>query len=195
MDRIRKIQRRERIMKVKLSLKVMLFTAIVAGILIYLLAMPVGAETRMIEKQFTYGSYAPVVVIRNKTLFNYALTMKPDGSTTWKRYTGADNQIFVLLDTGGGRVAVASFNGQRDLTVSKTGCRFDVPESHNYEYIVWKDGQRFELKWYEHVKDATAKDVTGWRFISNYKINGKRVAAAFAGWSVVTIEQINAPEN
>ena len=195
MNEIRRIQRRERIMKLKIAVKVVAFTVILVAVLIYLLAMPAAAETRTIENKFTYGSYAPVVVIRNKTLSNYALTMKLDGSTTWKRYTGADNQIFVLLDTGGGRVAVASFNGQRDLTISKQGCKFDIPESHNYEYIVWKDGQRFELKWYEHVKDATAKDVTGWRFISDYKINGKRVAAAFAGWSVVTIEQINAPEN
>ena len=157
-----------------------------------LLVLTAHAETRYIEKSFTFGSYAPNVHIINAAL-GTALEVRTDGSVCWKKlrdnadYTDV-SQCFTILPAGSGYYAIYEVlpmggHNPRCLTY-KPGIGFSMEWPANGKI---SDTQRFRFKWY-------SKTTCGGRTIKNcWRLVCKKDNVAFckSGWGTVKVRQDN----
>ncbi len=156
------------------------------------LVLTAHAETRYIEKSFTFGSYAPNVHIINAAL-GTALEVRTDGSVCWKQLRDNTDyndvsQCFTILPAGSGYYAIVEVlpmggHNPRVLTYKPgQGFSMDWPENGKIS-----DTQKFRLKWY-------SSTTCGGRTIKNcWRIVCKKDSIAFCtgGWSPVKIRQDN----
>ena len=165
---------------------------IIALAITTLMIVTANAETRYIEKNFTFGSYAPNVHIINAAL-GTALEVRTDGSVCWKKlrensdYTDV-SQCFTILPAGSGYYAIYEVlpmggHNPRCLTY-KPGIGF---------FRDWAirsgsaDAQKFRFKWY-------SSTTCGGRTIKNcWRLVCKKDSIAFCtgGWSPVEVRQDN----
>ena len=151
-----------------------------------------NAETRCIEKNFTFGSYAPNVHIINAAL-GTALEVRTDGSVCWKKLRdNADyndvSQCFTILPAGSGYYAIYEVlpmggHNPRCLTY-KPGIGFSMEWPANGKI---SDTQRFRFKWF------TSKTAGGRTVKKCWWIVCKKDSIAFCtgGWAVARLRQDN----
>lgn len=170
-------------------------TAILTMImLMFALTVPAQAETRYIEKTFTYGKYAPTVVIHHP-VYNWVLEAKPDGSLSWAKPKGTYAQLWVILPTNyKGYYAFREFNNgglqQRYITYTPKGFRLDFPGTNKDGGELVKAAQAYRFSWRTTHKcgGKTFKNV--WCLFC--RESGLNMCAG--GWGGFRLEQTNAPE-
>ncbi len=168
-------------------------TALIIAIAITtIMIVTANAETRYIEKNFTFGSYAPQIHIINAGL-GTALEVNPDGSLSWRKLRNNNDyndvtQYFVIIPAGNGYYAIQEMlpmggHNPRCLTY-KPGIGF---------FMDWPirsgsaDAQKFRFKWY-------SSTTCGGRTIKNcWRLVCKKDSIAFCtgGWSPVEVRQDN----
>lgn len=169
-------------------------TALIIAIAITaILIVTANAETRYIEKSFTFGSYAPNVHIINAAL-GTALEVRTDGSVCWKKlrenndYTDV-SQCFTILPAGSGYYTIAEVlpmggHNPRVLTYKPgKGFFMDWPENGKIS-----DTQKFRFKWYSSTTCGGRTIKNCWRLVCK-KDN---VAFCRSGWGTVKLLQMNA---
>ena len=157
------------------------------------LALTAHAETRYIEKNFTFGSYAPNVHFINAAL-GTALEVKADGSVCWKKLRENNDyndvsQCFTILPAGSGHYAIYEVlpmggHNPRCLTY-KPGIGFSMEWPENGKI---SDTQRFRFKWYSSTTCGGRTIKNCWRLVCK-KDN---VAFCRSGWGTVKFLQMNA---
>ena len=160
------------------------------------LMLTAEADTRYMEKSFSFGNYAPNVRLIHGYYQSYALETGKAGTLSWKKLRSSTDyndvsQCFTILPAGNGYYAlyeVAPMGGHnaRCLTyVPGKGFVMEDPE----HYLA--DTQRFKFKWYSSLKCSGKTIRNCWRLVC--KKDG--MAFSSGGWSAVRIEQINWSEN
>ena len=169
-------------------------TAIVLIIaLVMVMALPVEADTKYIEKQFVFGSYAPQIHIINAGL-GTALEVNPDGSLSWRKLRNNNDyndviQYFVIIPAGNGYCAIQEMlpmggHNPRLLTYKQgKGFAMDWPENGKIS-----DTQKFRFKWYSSTTCGGRTIKNCWRLVCK-KDN---VAFCRSGWGTVKLLQMNA---
>ena len=151
-----------------------------------------NAETRYIEKQFVFGSYAPQIHIINAGL-STALEVNPNGSLSWRKHRNNNDyndvtQSFLIVPAGSGYYRIEEVlpmggHNPRVLTYKPgEGFSMEWPAGSGYA-----DTQKFRFKWY-------TSTTAGGRAIKNcWRIVCKKDSVAFCtgGWSTVRIRQDN----
>jgi len=169
-------------------------TAIVLIIaLVMVIALPVEADTKYIEKQFVFGSYAPQIHIINAGL-GTALEVNPDGSLSWRKLRNNNDyndvtQSFLIIPAGSGYYRIEEMlpmggHNPRVLTY-KPGEGFFMEWPANGKI---SDTQKFRLKWYSSTTCGGRTIKNCWRLVCK-KDN---VAFCKSGWGTVKLLQMNA---
>ena len=165
---------------------------IIALAITAIMIVTANAETRYIEKTFTFGRYAPNVHIINAAL-GTALEVRTDGSVCWKKLRDNTDyndvsQCYTILPAGSGYYAIVEVlpmggHNPRVLTYKPgKGFSMEWPAGSGYA-----DTQKFRFKWY-------TSTTAGGRTIKNcWRIVCKKNSIAFCtgGWSPVVIRQDN----
>lgn len=169
-------------------------TAIVLIIaLVMVIALPVEADTKYIEKQFVFGSYAPQIRIINAAL-GTALEVRTDGSVCWKKLRDNTDyndvsQSFLIVPAGSGYYRIEEMlpmggHNPRVLTYNPgKGFAMDWPENGKIS-----DTQKFRFKWYSSTTCGGRTIKNCWRLVCK-KDN---VAFCRSGWGTVKFLQMNA---
>ena len=129
-----------------------------------------NAESRYIEKSFTFDGIAPTVIIHHP-VYDWVLTAKGD-KLTWQKPNGSASQMFVMFPSEyDGYYRIREFNNggyeQRYIGYTPSGFK-----------LVWKAK--------DTVSGKSVKNV--WRMPC--KANNKHFCVG--GWGCVRIEQTNA---
>lgn len=161
-------------------------------IFIVLLAVEADAESRYIERNFVYGTYAPHIHIINAGL-GTALEVNPDGSLSWRKLRNNNDyndvtQYFVVIPAGNGYYAIQEMlpmggHNPRLLTY-KQGKGFEMDWPANGKIA---DTQRFRFKWYSSTKGGGRTIKNCWRLFCE-----NNIAFCRSGWATVKIIQTNA---
>lgn len=169
-------------------------TAIVLIIaLVMVIALPVEADTKYIEKQFVFGSYAPQIHIINAGL-STALEVNPNGSLSWRKHRNNNDyndvtQSFLIIPAGSGYYRIEEMlpmggHNPRVLTY-KPGEGFFMEWPANGKIA---DTQKFRFKWYSSTTCGGRTIKNCWRLVCK-KDN---VAFCKSGWGTVKLLRMNA---
>ena len=161
-------------------------TALIIAIAItVILIVTANAETRYIERSFTFGNYAPTVIIHHP-VYDWVLTAKGN-KLTWQKPNGSASQMFVMFPSEyDGYYRIREFNNggyeQRYIGYTSSGFK-----------LVWHDDVQaptiaFKLVW-------RSTDTCGGKTFKNvwklpFRANGMNLCVG--GWGSFRIEQTNA---
>lgn len=169
-------------------------TALIIAIAITaIMIVTANAETRYIEKNFTFGSYAPQIHIINAGLVT-ALEVNPDGSLSWRKLRNNNDyndvtQSFLIVPAESGYYRIEEMlpmggHNPRVLTYKPgEGFFMDWPANGKIS-----DTQKFRLKWYSSTTCGGRTIKNCWRLVCK-KDN---VAFCRSGWGTVKLLKMNA---
>ena len=161
-------------------------TALIIAIAITaILIVTANAETRYIEKTFTFDGIAPTVIIHHP-VYDWVLTAKGD-KLTWQKPNGSNSQMFVMFPSEyDGYYRIREFNNggyeQRYIGYTPSGFK-----------LVWQEDAQapaiaFKLVW-------KAKDTVSGKSVKNVwrmPCKANNVCLCVSGWGDARIEQMNA---
>lgn len=166
---------------------------IIAIAITAIMIVTANAESRYIEKSFTFGSYAPQIHIINAGL-STALEVNPNGSLSWRKHRNNNDyndvtQSFLIVPAGSGYYRIEEMlpmggHNPRVLTY-KPGEGFFMEWPANGKI---SDTQKFRFKWYSSTTCGGRTIKNCWRLVCK-KDN---VAFCRSGWGTVKFLQMNA---
>lgn len=166
---------------------------IIAAACIAALMVTAEADSRYIERSFTFEEYAPVISI-DHGLYKWSLEAQNDGSLKWSKVQDRDSQrqLFLILPTDTARYYViremTSEHSQRVLTYTKNGFRMEYPGTDKYGMQTFSKAQQFRLKWYSSTSCGGKTVKNCWKLVC--RENG--ICFCNGGWSTVKFFWINA---
>jgi len=156
------------------------------------LVVTAQADSKYIERTFTYGRYSPTVVIHHP-VYNWVLEAKPDGSLIWAKPKGTNAQLWVIFPTEyKGYYAFREFNNggwqQRYITYTPKGFRLAFPGVNKDGGELVKATQAYRFSW------RTTHKCGGKTFKNVWCLFCKesRLNMCAGGWGGFRLEQTNA---
>ena len=154
---------------------------IIAIAITAIMIVTANAESRYIEKSFTFDGIAPTVIIHHP-VYDWVLTAKGD-KLTWQKPNGSASQMFVMFPSEyDGYYRIREFNNggyeQRYIGYTPSGFQEDVQAPAIAFKLVWK-----------------AKDTCSGKSVKNVwrmPCKANSVCLCVSGWGDARIEQMNA---
>ena len=152
--------------------------------MITVMTTTINAGNKYIEKSFTFGSYAPTVIIHHP-VYNWVLTAKGD-KLTWQKPNGSNSQMFVILPTEyNGYYSFREFNNGKTeqfyIGYTKSGFKLvsnkEVrPDTIAYKFV-WKKTDNCSGKTFNNVWRLSCKQ--------------NKISMCFSGCGSLRIEPTN----
>ena len=171
---------------------ILVVTIVIAVIVSGALPAMAADGMRPIEKTFTFGKYAPEVMIHNAGVSGRSLQANADGSLTWaKKDANKWSQSFIILPAAvQGYYIIQEFTANpypKVMTYTAKGFRMEYPANNSYGMPTFSESQMFRFKWYTSTKVGTKTVKNCWRLVC--KTNS--IAFCTGGWSTLRIDQTN----